>query len=135
MTHKNKLTDQFSSKFETLDFSLLLHSNQIFRGAGINVGWAWPQFQGSFLQVGQKYGQYTVPDKILQTRAKNTLKRPLTGSLSVFTELSSQLQVLAVSQATPQDQFILPLQSRNICSFQTVDQNVKSKIFLLLALQ
>ena len=29
--------------------------------------------------------------------------------LTVFTELSSQLQVLAVSRALPQDQFILSL--------------------------
>ena len=41
--------------------------------------------------------------------AKNTLKQPLTGSLSLFIELSSQLQALAVSQALPQDQFKFPL--------------------------
>ena len=58
MTHKNQVTNQFLSKSETLDFSLLLHRKQIFTTAGINVEWAWPQSLDGFLQVGQKYGSY-----------------------------------------------------------------------------
>ena len=42
-------------------------------------------------------------------RAHFTYKRPLTSSLSAFTELTSQLDVPAVNRVSPQDQYILSL--------------------------
>ena len=89
---------------------------------------------GQFCQ-DRRISIHTVQDKILQTRAKNTLKRPLKGSLSVFTELSSQLQVLAVSQASPQDQFILPSNFHNLLQTSCAGLILKMVILKMVILK